>query len=96
MSRVTVVATAVAREGKERELEALLLSLIPPTRKEEGCVQYDLHRSLADPKHFIFFEIWESRDHLDKHAQSDHLNNYREKGVPLIERKELHILEHIG
>ncbi|HEY9711984.1 MAG TPA: putative quinol monooxygenase [Chroococcales cyanobacterium] len=96
MSKVTVVATAVAKPGKEKELERILTGLIEPTRKEEGFIQYDLHRSLDDPRVFIFFEIWESRAHLDKHAQNDHLVKYREEAKDLIERKELHILEQIG
>lgn len=96
MPRVTVVAVAVAKEGREKELESTLLELIAPTRKEKGFVQYDLHRDVRNPGAFVFYEIWESREDLDRHSQADHLARYRQKGVDLIERKELFILEQIG
>ncbi|MEI7534331.1 MAG: antibiotic biosynthesis monooxygenase, partial [Verrucomicrobiae bacterium] len=40
---VTVVATFQARPGKETELKNALIGLVAPTRKEAGCINYDLH-----------------------------------------------------
>ncbi|TAK94934.1 MAG: antibiotic biosynthesis monooxygenase, partial [Verrucomicrobia bacterium] len=42
---ITVVATFKARPGKESELRAALIGLVAPTRKEAGCLNYDLHAS---------------------------------------------------
>jgi len=39
---VRVVARVVARPGKEDELQTLLRGLIEPTRREPGCVTYEL------------------------------------------------------
>lgn len=96
MPRVTVVATHTAKSGSEEALQAALLELIPPTRQEPGFVQYDLHRDLDNPRMFLFFEIWESRELLGQHAQSDHLNRFRQRAANLVERSELHILEQIS
>jgi quinol monooxygenase YgiN len=70
---LTVVAEITARTGKEDELKRLLLGLVEPTRKEDGCVQYDLHQSTDTPARFVFYENWTSRDALDKHLQSPHV-----------------------
>jgi len=48
------------KEGKIEFVKAELLKLIEPTRKEFGCVQYDLHQDLEDPSIFMFYEIWET------------------------------------
>ena len=74
---LTVVAEIVAKPGKEDEVRRHLLGFIEPTRKEEGCVQYDLHVSTENPGHFIFFENWTSREMLDKHSQSAHIQAFR-------------------
>lgn len=70
---VTVVATFQAKPGKENELKAALTALVEPTRKEAGCINYDLHQLPEDPKKFLFHENWTSRAHLDTHLQSAHL-----------------------
>jgi quinol monooxygenase YgiN len=69
---LTVVAHIWAGAGKEDALREALLTLVEPTRKEEGCVQYDLHQDNSQPGHFVFFENWESRGHLDKHMATKH------------------------
>ena len=70
---LTVVAELQAKPGKEEDVRSLLLTLIEPTRREEGCVQYDLHMNTGDPGRFVFYENWTSREHLDRHLASPHL-----------------------
>src|ERR1700730_5437578 len=70
---LSVVAQLKARPGKEDELRRVLLTLIEPTRAEEGCVHYDLHVHATDPSRFVFYENWTSREHLDRHLSSPHL-----------------------
>ena len=76
-SGVRVVARVVARPGKEDELRTLLRGLIEPTRREPGCVTYELLQNTADPTDFTFVEEWCSEADLDAHLQSPHLRNTR-------------------
>ena len=73
MKTLTVVATFQARQGKENELRSALIGLLAPTRKEEGCLNYDLHVALDDPTKFIFHENWTGKTALDAHLQSLHV-----------------------
>ena len=66
---LTVLARIRALPGHEHEVKAALLALIPPTRRERGCLNYDLHQSTTDPTLFIFHENWLSRAHLDAFEQ---------------------------
>lgn len=70
---ITVVATFQARPGTEAELKKVLIGLVAPTRKEAGCINYDLHVSPDDPAKFLFHENWTSKAHLDAHLQSAHI-----------------------
>ena len=72
-TNITVVATFQARPGKEAELRKALIGLVAPTRKETGCINYDLHASPEDPAKFLFHENWTSQAHLDAHLQSAHI-----------------------
>jgi quinol monooxygenase YgiN len=73
---LTVVAEMKAKPGKEEALRAAVLALIEPTRKEEGCVQYDLHVHTSDPGRFVFYENWTSQETLARHAASPHLTEF--------------------
>jgi len=73
---LTIFAEMYARPGKEEALREVLRGLIGPTKKEAGCVQYDLHVDNDDPKHFLFYENWTSRALLDAHLASPHLQAF--------------------
>ena len=94
---VTVVATFRARPGKEAELRAALMGLLAPTRKEAGCVNYDLHQSPEDSAKFLFHENWTNKAALDAHLQSAHVKAL----LPCVEElcvafPEIKIWEKIG
>lgn len=94
---LTIVATLRAKPGREAALREELLALIPPTRMEEGFIQYDLHQSLDNPGLFIFYENWKDRVTLDAHATSPHLKAFLAKGNELL-AAPLHVefMERIG
>ena len=75
MSKPTlrVVAQLVAFPNKVEELKSLLLSIIEPTRKEAGCIKYELLQNQAEPTDFTFIEEWESTALLDTHLGSTHI-----------------------
>ena len=83
-SLLIVFAEMYAKAGKEDELRKVLLGLIGPTRKEKGCVQYDLHADNENPAHFFFYEQWTSKEHLDAHAASPHLTAFAAKANDLL------------
>ena len=73
MKALTVVATFQARPGKESALRAALTGLLGPTRREPGCLNYDLHQSPEDPAKFLFHENWTDQAALDAHLKSPHI-----------------------
>ena len=72
----TLVAVMRAKPGKEEELRAALESLIEPTKAEDGCHTYALHRGSEDPSLFIFYENWTSDAHLDAHLAMPYLVDF--------------------
>jgi quinol monooxygenase YgiN len=68
---LVVVATVVARAGKEVVLRDALKELVPHARTEPGFIQYDLHESTEKPGHFVFYEIWENEAALETHANTE-------------------------
>lgn len=69
---VTLIVQLRAREGQETILEAELRGLAGPTRKEDGCLRYDLYRSVDTPGALLLYEVWESREAHTEHTHSPH------------------------
>ena len=61
-----------AREGQELLLEAELRALIGPSRKEEGCLTFDLHASVDQRGGYLLHEVWASRDAHTEHIHTPH------------------------
>ena len=70
---LTLVVTFQAKPGKENELRAVLTNVLAPTRKEAGCLNYDLHVSSGDPARFLIHENWASKAHHQAHHHSPHI-----------------------
>ena len=49
--------------------------MLAPTRREAGCLHYDLHRADDDPGLFFFHETWASVDHHRAHLDTLHLRH---------------------
>lgn len=70
---IGVYGFARSRPGRAADLEQLLLSVVEPTRREPGSLQYQIHRDLADPTTLVFYELWRSAEDLRRHLASPEL-----------------------
>ena len=95
MSQLTVVAKVVAKKESVESVKSELLKLVAPTRKEDGCIDYNLHQGNDDPAVFIFYENWESAACLEKHINTDHYKTYTRAVDGLIEEKVVHKMTRI-
>ncbi len=80
-----VIAKSIAKQDKIEETKKVLTALVDPTRKEDGCVQYDLLQDNANPELFFFTEIWKSNAHLDAHLATPHFLDWKSKSEDLLE-----------
>ena len=81
---LSVIAEIIAKPGHEDEVRKHLIAAVEPTRKEAGCIQYDLHVSTAEPGHFFFYENWTNLDALKAHSGSAHLKALGAAVGPLV------------
>lgn len=69
---VVLGVTWVANEGESDAVAELLRRLMPLSRAEPGCLQYDAHRDRDDPSSFFIFERYVDEEALGAHAASAH------------------------
>jgi quinol monooxygenase YgiN len=85
---VALVVMMRAKPGQELLLQAELTALIRPSRNEEGCLLYDLHRSTEVPGDFLFYEIWASREAHTTHKQTPHFLRWNARKDTLLASRE--------
>jgi len=85
---VTLVVLLKSREGQEPLLEAELRALVGPTRKEDGCIIYDLHRGADTPSSFLLHEVWESREAHRLHTQTPHFIRWNARKDALLTARD--------
>lgn len=95
MSKLSVVAKITAKKEAVEIVKSELLKLIAPTRKENGCISYNLHQDNDDPAVFIFCETWESLACLECHMNTDHFKTYVDAVGSLIEEKAVYKMTRI-
>ena len=78
---VHLLATLHAHPGHGPALETALRQLVPVSRAEAGCLQYELHQDRDTPQRFYMLEIWRSAAALEHHQQTEHFLRFgREHG----------------
>jgi quinol monooxygenase YgiN len=93
---VTLAVVLRPRDGQDLMLEAELRALIGPTRKEEGCMRYDLHRSVEGPGAFLLHEVWETREHHTAHTKTDHFLRWNARKDALLASRDAGFWKQIG
>jgi quinol monooxygenase YgiN len=85
---VTLIVILRAREGQETLLEAELRAMVSPSRKEEGCLRYDLHRSVDLPGALLLHEVWTSREAHTEHTNTPHFLRWNARKDALLASRE--------
>jgi quinol monooxygenase YgiN len=85
---VTLIVILRPREGQEILLEAELRALINPTRKEEGCISYELHRAVEPPGGFLLREVWASREAHSEHMHTPHFLRWNARKEALLTSRD--------
>jgi quinol monooxygenase YgiN len=77
--------------GGQADAPGLLTRLAEASRKERGCLRFDVLQHTMRANHFTVVEIWENQRALDAHAAAPYTKQYRDvlqpiSGSPLDER----------
>jgi len=84
---VRVLARITARSDKTEEVKSLLLGLVGETRKENGCISYQLLQNNANPSDFTFVEEWASDSDIDNHFTTGHVQDAFSKAASLLAKE---------
>ncbi|AMM20150.1 antibiotic biosynthesis monooxygenase [Frondihabitans sp. PAMC 28766] len=96
MPDLNVVAVITANPGGEEAVRDALHALVEPTRREAGCISYELFESEAKTGVFVTVELWRSHEALDQHTKSAHLQEAMTSAGSALASADIHPLSPVG
>ena len=60
-----------ALHEKQKEVLQTLLSMVEPPKNGDGLISYAIYRDIEDINAFNLISSWETRDHLNRHMNSE-------------------------
>lgn len=85
-----IVALFKFKENYLMDALEVLKKLVIETRKEEGCLQYDLIEDKYEKGTLFLIELWETEEHHHKHSVTEHLDEFRRISANMLETKEVY------
>ena len=79
-----VIVRIKARPDKVNELLSVLSSLVEPTRKELGCLSYELLQHNEVPTDLTLVEEWQNENALELHIATKHFKEAMTKLPKLV------------
>jgi quinol monooxygenase YgiN len=84
---ITIVAKMTLKPGKKEDFIALTEELRRESRKEKGCISYELYEDIKDPNALAFIEEWRDEEAIKFHNESKHYTGTIPKLLDLREGK---------
>lgn len=94
---VVLAVTWMAKVGKDAEVSGLFAKLTDESRKEPGCLMFQVHRHRTEARRFFIYEQYKDDAALEAHRASPYFLQYVKKDLPKIaERVEGNLFEPLG
>ncbi len=92
MATKLILASLRIKGGKESEFFELFNPIVDATRKETGCIRYDIFRNTRNDREFMFVEEYVDEAAYQSHRQMPYMTPMRPKRDAMVE-KYLGIIE---
>jgi quinol monooxygenase YgiN len=84
---IRVVAKSEIKEDQIETYKGLAKELIHETRKEQGCISYELFQDIEHQNICTFIEAWEDEEALGRHMKSAHFERIVPRMAQLKEKQ---------
>ena len=82
--KINITAIVKSKPEHLQETKSILTELASNSKKEQACIQYDLHQDKENENIFVFHEIWESEEGLVLHETQPHFVKFISQAPELL------------
>jgi len=73
------------------EFKSFALKHAENSKKEEGCVAFDVFQAQDSPARFYFHELYKSQDAVESHGKTPHFALFQEKSAQWALAKDISV-----
>ena len=84
-----VIASFTIDPANAHPFEAALKVLTEATRREPGCIQYDVHASTDTEGAYFIVELYETEEDYLLHREQQHILDFRQLEAPLLKEPKV-------
>lgn len=89
---IYVSATFRIRPGTIEPFVEAAYAVIDASRRQGGCVLYDLHASVTDPDRLVCIEQWDSQQSFETNLASAHVRRFEQAIAPFVISSRVEII----
>ena len=75
----TVMIAGIAKAGMETYVKRYLTQMMEHSRKDAGCITYNIHQSINNPSEFMVYMQWTSKQAFEQHNQKPEMQEFKHK-----------------
>lgn len=88
---ITIVAKSILKKGMKENFKLVAKELVTESRKEEGCISYNLYEDIDNENILTFIEEWKDEDAIKFHRETVHYTKIIPELLNLREDKETNL-----
>jgi len=94
---IQTVSKLYVQPGKSIEFIEIFKKMIGPTKKEKGCLQYEMYQDEDNETLFIVLERWKLKEDFDNHLKSAHFEEIVPRMLELlVKESELNVTKFVA
>ena len=93
MAKTAVFVELVVAEGKFDECFGLFLQHAAASRKEWGCLRFDVTVPDGSANTLMLYELYADRASFEAHSTTERIKRHRENSHPMLAEKRLVVCE---
>lgn len=79
-----LVVSVNVKPHRQGEFFDLLKDLVKSSKKDEGCLSYNIYQDIEKPSNYLFHEVWANKEALAAHQKSPHFKYFSAKKDSMI------------
>ena len=87
----TMLVTLQIKVGKEKAFEDAFLEAQKGTKREKGCIAYEINRDTDHPEVYVLVEKWKNVDGLVDHLAQDHTTKLLKLFGDMVEKSSINV-----
>ena len=78
----TVMIAGIAKSGMEDYVKRNLVDMMKHSKKDDGCIIYNIHESMDRPGEFMVYMVWNNEESFEQHNQKPEMIAFKKKLAP--------------